>query len=121
MWEAGSPFLQLLMEPQLVSEETATMFLFALGCNENTTTEIFEALIAKDIADALDSQCFKDASSIVERALLFKMCKNLSSSWGRGFAESFERVGSRDEALAPQPQPQLLYLLAASDAETETG
>ena len=86
------------------------MFLLVLGCNENTTKEIFEALTAKDIADVLESQCIKDASSIVERALIFKMCKNLSTYWGGEFAESFERVGSRGEALAPQPQPQLLYL-----------
>ena len=78
------------MQPQSVSEELATLFLWALGCTETTTKEVFEVMTAKDIADALHSQSILDASSIVERALVFNMCKNLSTYWGGAFAESFE-------------------------------
>ena len=35
--EVWPPVLELLMQPQSVSEELATRFLWALGCTETTT------------------------------------------------------------------------------------
>ena len=78
---AGEPWpliLEILAQPGSIKDEVILLCLDAFGGNASTTMEVFEALSAKDIAEAIDSEYVKASSTIMERALLFKLCKNLA-------------------------------------------
>ena len=76
------PIQEILARPKTVREELLMRFLMALGCDDHTPMDVFEALSAKDIADAIDSEQVKENRSIMERALLFKLCKDVATLWG---------------------------------------
>ena len=119
--EVWPTVLELLMGAQAVSEGLVLLLLAALRCNEQTTKELFEVLSAKDITEALQSQSILEASSIIERALLFDMCKNLFVPVGRCFCTIFptdwiQRRSPGTDATSTSSLPS-----AAAEAEKESG
>ena len=77
--EPWPPILEVLVKPQSVPDEVILVFLDELGCNDQTAMDVFEALSAADIAEAINSQAVKDVSSPLHRAILFKLCKEVAT------------------------------------------
>ena len=76
--EPWPPVAEILAAHETIPEGLIVAFLDALGCNEHTLMEAFEAFSGKDIAEANDSQAVKAVGSPIQRALLFKLCKDLA-------------------------------------------
>ena len=106
--KAWPPVAEILAANQNIPERMIDAFLGALGCNEQTTMETFQALSARDIAEANDSDEVKTLGSPLHRASLFKLCRELAMLWGGEFAASFDLTGPRGEALPPRPRSLIL-------------
>ena len=60
------------------------MFPGRVGYDGQTPMDVVEALSAKDIAEAINEHAVKEVSSPLQRAVLFKLCKEVATLWGGG-------------------------------------